>query len=155
LCFLNDSPGFSSPQVLHNFPDNFGTGDLLSDDDAGPALSDEPECFWPEVSGVGVTESLAGPGVGLARARTRPNSSIVSPAGKPKSEGPARTAAEQVDLREAIEVPSFQFLDGATIDTAGRDLAGGNEVLGPVADERFDIVVEMHMPSFCRVQPGN
>ncbi len=72
----------------------------------------------PEMSIVGPAFTFAGAGEGLTGTATRPNRSVIGPAGESERVGPAADAGEPMALDEPLDITGLNVLDVALIDFA-------------------------------------
>ena len=117
---------------------------LLAEHDRWPALADEPEHVRPEVPLVGVSPSLPGCGIRLARTTAGPAGSVVGPSSQSKSERPSANASEEVHLDEPLEVGRLDFGDAPLIDFTFRDQPVRHQFSQPCGRMRIELVEIVH-----------
>lgn len=114
---------------------------LLSHDDSGPAGTNKPMEFWPEVAFVVAPASLAGNAERLAGATSGPEGTVIWPSSQSSSVGPSSDAREEVALSVALEVVGSDIDYAPFIDIARRDVAGRDQVAEPQRRIGVDLVV--------------
>jgi hypothetical protein len=73
---------------------------------------------------VGPTLTRAGPGEGLTGATTRPNRSVIGPAGESEGVGPAADPGEEMGLRVVSDIVCLYILNRAFVYVAVCDESG-------------------------------
>ena len=105
---------------------------LLSHKDSGPVGSEQSKYVRPQVPWIIFAGSFARDRERLAGTRGCPNRSVVGPACDAAGERPSSDSREEMMLGESMKVIRLNILDRASIDMAGRDLSGGDQVFEPV-----------------------
>ena len=114
---------------------------LLAKHDDRAALADEAKPRRPKVARIVSPMTAARGAEGLAGTTTRPNRSVIRPAGKSEGEGPAADAGEEVALGVVSEVVRLNGLDVSAINVTRCDVSRDNEVAEPLGRERLVLVV--------------
>ena len=115
---------------------------LLSNDDSGPAGTDEAKHVGPQMPWIVSPGAFAGLRERLTGAGARPKRSVVGPAGKAGGDRPEPTSGEQVDLGEASHVIRPDLLNGAGVHDAGSNHAVDDQFAQHRAGGGVDLVVE-------------
>jgi hypothetical protein len=101
---------------------------LFSNDDCRLALADEVPESGPQMPLVSKPSSVACRAERLARAGTRPNRSIIWPAGGTKRVGPDTDAGKEMALGKSKQVVGSHIENAPSVDNARRNVAGFDEV---------------------------
>jgi hypothetical protein len=101
------------------------SSNILSNEPTGPAFSQEPIHFRPEVAVIFRAALLAGDTEGLAWIPACPNRSVIGPACHSQSKSEAADPGEQVDLSVGSEVIWFDIPDVAVINVTVWQMTGG------------------------------
>ena len=118
--------------------------DLLAEEHGRLQLADQFESHRPQVALVFHPSPLPGRRERLAGAGEREDGAVVGPPRLAQGILPDRDAAEQMPLREAFEVRSFDIEDGAFVDLAIGDHAFFNEFAQPLGFSGIPLPVIDH-----------
>jgi hypothetical protein len=114
---------------------------LLSHDDSGPTGTDEAMKVRPQMPWIICSETFARRGERLARARSRPDGTIVWPSSKSRCNGPEAASGKEMGLGVVSKVIRFDILDRSIVNIAGRDHVAGNQFAQYRAGGRVYLVV--------------
>ncbi|WCP14516.1 hypothetical protein sphantq_02962 [Sphingobium sp. AntQ-1] len=114
---------------------------LLSSDDWRLALLDEVVESGPQMPLVSKPFSLACRAERLARARSRPDRTIIGPTGAAQGVAVDADAGEEVALSKSSKLIWADIFDAPFVNDVGRDVAASDEFAQPCGGERVDFVV--------------
>jgi hypothetical protein len=116
--------------------------DLLSDDDARSAGADESEPFWPEVSIIGFSSTLAGAGPWLTRERACEDRPFIGPSSVAQGPRPDPDPVANVNLSVAGDVSGLEISNGSFIDNSWSNLTRSDKVASPCVNVWIDVAVQ-------------
>jgi hypothetical protein len=114
---------------------------LLSKDDCRAALADEVVEGWPQVPLVSKRSSFACRAERLAWTGTRPNRSIICPAGCPECVAPNADPGKEMALGKTAQVAWEDIFNTPFVNVSGRNVPGVNQVAQPLCSGWVDFVV--------------
>jgi len=127
---------------------------LLAKHNLRVSLSDEVVPRRPQMPLISKPKLRASLAERLARTGTRPNRSIIWPAGSAKGERPDADTGEEVALGVRAEVIGVHVLYGSFVDVARRDVPGGNQVAEPLGGVGVVLVVVGDMHGYAALRFG-